>query len=87
MCYVITWVQVCYVISLHKHVMLHTYVQVQVCYALLNSWIQIVMLYTCAQVSYVLTWLQVCYVAHMCTGMLLYMCSVIHLAYIQIYGY
>lgn len=37
MCYVITWVQVCYVISLHKHVMLHTYVQVQVCYALLNS--------------------------------------------------
>lgn len=45
------------------------------------------MLYTCAQVSYVLTWLQVCYVAHLCTGMLLYMCSVIHLAYIQTYGY
>lgn len=33
------------------------------------------------------TWLQVCYVAHLCTGMLLYMCSVIHLAYFQIYGY
>lgn len=45
------------------------------------------MLYTCAEVSYVLTWSQVCYVAHLCTGMLLYMCSVIHLAYIQIYGY